>query len=145
MELSPEQRAALDALPPKRRAFVLFYVGESAGNQTDAARRAGYASPKAEGCRLLTYADVCDAVEKLKSPAEKSAHTTREERLALYASFARDPKVPVRDRLKAAELAGKVGGDFLDRLAISGDEGRPAVQVTLTMDEAKRIARGGRR
>lgn len=52
------------ALMGKRRLFVDFYLGVSAGNATDAARRAGYKHPEAEGYRLLRDEGVKAAVEE---------------------------------------------------------------------------------
>jgi phage terminase small subunit len=73
VKLTAEQRAALDALPPKRRAFVLAYCGESACNGSDAARRAGYAKPGEEAHRLLKNAHVVRAVDALRTPVEEAS------------------------------------------------------------------------
>lgn len=53
--------AALRALPAKRRKFALEYL--ACLNATEAARRAGYRTPRQEGSRLLTNADIAAAVE----------------------------------------------------------------------------------
>jgi len=42
----------------KRRMFVANYLGACEGNATEAARKAGYATPMQEGARLLTDPDV---------------------------------------------------------------------------------------
>ena len=44
-------------LTPKREAFAKNFI-ENGGNATDAARKAGYKKPEAEGYRLLRNADV---------------------------------------------------------------------------------------
>lgn len=139
--LTAEQKAALDALPPKRRAFVLDYVAH--GNATQAARVAKYTHPEQQGHRLLKSVQVKVAIDAFRVQVDAVALSTREERLAFYAAVFRDTKVGMKERLKAAELAGKAGGDFIDRVAVSGDDERPAVKVVLSLDEAKRIARGG--
>ena len=46
------------ALTYKQRAFVEHFLGEAQWNATEAARRAGYAYPNVEGCRLLVNANV---------------------------------------------------------------------------------------
>jgi len=51
------------ALPLKERLFVANYLGISAGNATDAARRAGYKHPNVYGSRLLSKASVYEAIE----------------------------------------------------------------------------------
>jgi len=160
MELTAEQRDALDVLPPKRRAFVLFYVGESAGNGTDAARRAGYKSPEVEACRMLKDAKVRAAIAKLSAPPEQNAVASIAELREMWSKIARGEMADVvmtklgpraadaslSVRMKATELLGKSQGAFLDRTALEGGGAdRPAVQVTLTLAEAKRIAKGGRR
>lgn len=47
----------------KQRLFVGYYLGESQGNATDAARRAGYKHPNVAGPRLLVNASIRAAVE----------------------------------------------------------------------------------
>lgn len=51
------------ALPLKQRLFVSYYLGISAGNATDAARRAGFKSPRMAGSRLMTFDDIRSAIE----------------------------------------------------------------------------------
>lgn len=49
----------------KQRLFVLYYLGESQGNASDAARRAGYpaAGARVTGARLLTNANIRAAID----------------------------------------------------------------------------------
>lgn len=47
----------------KERQFVANYLGESAGNATDAARRAGYCHPMQTSNRLLRKADIRAAID----------------------------------------------------------------------------------
>lgn len=49
-------------LKGKRAAFVAAYLGEARGNGALAARMAGYRSPTVEASRLLTFAEVAEAV-----------------------------------------------------------------------------------
>jgi hypothetical protein len=117
--LTPEQRAALDALPPKRRAFVLAYVGEARGVAVEAARIAGYAEPHPEGVRLLRIATVAAAVKALQQPAEDAKVASLLEQRVFWSAVQRgefnggeNPKA-MRDRLKASELLGKSTGAFV--------------------------------
>lgn len=50
-------------LTAKQRLFVHYYLGESRGNATDAARRADYRSPGVEGHRLLRNAKIRAAID----------------------------------------------------------------------------------
>lgn len=148
--LTPEQRAALDRLPPKRRTFVLAFVGgESA---TGAARAAGYGKPEQEGCRLLKDAKVVDAIEAFRAPAEQSAIATVDELRTMWTRWARNGvrtivvdgkrvEVPIgeREALKASELLAKSQGAFLDRVEVSGPGGAP-LEVRFTAKLADELA-----
>lgn len=79
MGRSVTSHAALEPLTEKRRRFVLAYVGEAAGNATEAARIAGYGKPAEEGCRLLKNAQVRAALSALAAPAEKRSIASTEE------------------------------------------------------------------
>jgi hypothetical protein len=62
-------------LTGKRRAFIDAYLGEASGNATEAARIAGYATPKQEGSRLLRE----PAVESAIAAALKDRAMDRDE------------------------------------------------------------------
>ena len=155
MKLTAEQRAALDALPPKRRAFVLAYVGEAQGNATDAARRAGYAKPHPEGSRLLRFATVAAAVDALRTPAEQASIASVQELREMWAAIARGEvddvaivsgavaHVPasLAARMKASELLGKSQGAFLERVEHSG-QAAAVVVAFASPEEASRWAKG---
>lgn len=47
----------------KQRQFVAYYLGESGGNATDAARRAGYLEHQVTGHRLLRSAKIRAAID----------------------------------------------------------------------------------
>lgn len=148
--LTPEQRAALDALPEKRRRFVVAYVGEAAGNAIDAARMAGYRSPHPEGARLLQIATVGAAIASLRAPAEEEAICGIEELRRLWSQMARTGTVqrggaalPLepRDQLKAMELLGKSQGAFLERHEVE-HKGTHVIGVLYPdVETATRVAR----
>lgn len=166
--MTPEQRAALDKLPPKRRTFVLAYLRSS--NATDAAREAEYAKPKQEGCRLLTIADVRQAIDAFRVPAEDAAVMELEELRAFWTSVARGEvddweehlvrseegtelvvekaRAKLKDRLKATELLGKSLGAFVERREVTGANGGAHEVVIRVRDERdasrmRELARGG--
>jgi phage terminase small subunit len=140
--MTPAQRAALDALPPKRRAFVIAYVGESAGNATEAARVAKYAKPHPEGSRLLRIATVAAAVAAFRVPAETRAYRGIEELRAWWSEMM-GAAIEPKDRIKASELLGKSQGAFVERREVSGPAGGPVgLTIVATREEVERAARG---
>jgi phage terminase small subunit len=126
-------KSALDSLPPKRRAFVLYYVGESAGNATDAARRAEYGKPEVEGCRLLKNASVQSAIAEMRTGEDEKTVATIYELRQFWTAVARGEvddweehvsrdgaevvgcRAKLKDKLKASELLGKSQGAFVER------------------------------
>lgn len=78
MGRSITSHAALEPLTEKRRRFVLAYVGEAAGNATEAARIAGYAKPHPEGAQLLQKPTVQAALLALTKPDEDEAIASSE-------------------------------------------------------------------
>jgi phage terminase small subunit len=112
----------LGKLTEKQRRFVEAYMGEAAGNGTQAARLAGYAGTD------LTLADV--ASSNLRKPdvaaaiaervADDPAISTRKERQAFLTAVQRgDEPAEMPDRLKAVQLLGKMQGDFIERIEIN--------------------------
>lgn len=57
-------------LTPKREAFAKNFI-ENGGNATDAARKAGYKKPEAEGYRLLRNADVSAYIAEKQAEVDK--------------------------------------------------------------------------
>lgn len=118
-----------DTLTEKQRRFVEAFMGEACGNATEAARRAGYkgndVTLASVGRENLGKPQITAAIAQRQEA--DPAVATRQERQAFWtramrgeATFVIDGKertVPVamKDRLKASELLGKTGGDFIDR------------------------------
>jgi hypothetical protein len=95
----------------KRRRFVEAYLTDAAGNATKAAEIAGY-SPKTArqiGSRLLTYADVRQAVDARSKALAARADMTADKWAAEVDSmaFAKVEVIEARDKLKALELRAK--------------------------------------
>ena len=99
-------------LPPKRRAFVLAYVGEAKGNGAEAARIAGYAKPRHEAARLLANADIAAIVESFAEETTETGILTAIECQQILSGIATgvigEPET---------NLAGEVVGDKAPRIA----------------------------
>lgn len=157
--MTDQQRAALAKLTAKRRAFVLAYVGRSAGNATDAAREAGYGKPRREGSRLLTFADVVSAIEAFRAPVEDAAVADLQEVRAFWTRVMRgeekdtvvtaegfevEAKPTVSVRLKAASDLARSQGGFLDRQEVTREDKGVRFVAVGTVDELRDVARGGK-
>lgn len=103
---------SLDSLNLRQRLFVSYYLGEANGNATDAARRAGYATPNVDATRLLANTSIRAAINAaLEGPAMAAAEV-----LARISEIA---SVDVRDFIK------------LD------DDGKPTVNLKTAMAKGK--------
>jgi Terminase small subunit. len=80
-----------DNLTDKRKAFVSYYLGEARMNATKAAAMAGYKSPRAEGARLLTIADIQAEIKAAQDELRAEGITAKANRIGDYAEL--------RDRL----------------------------------------------
>lgn len=106
-------------MKPKFQQFVNYYLGEAAGNASEAARLAGYSAHTSGqiGSRLLKRPDVKAAIEdRQKALAERSGFTAEQviQELASLAQAVPD-KVFASDKIKALELLGKAHGMFKDQ------------------------------
>lgn len=101
-------------LTARQQAFVEAY----AGNATAAALAAGYSekTARSQGQRLLTKADIKDAIKAREAKRLAPTIATRQERQEFWTSVLRNEDEAMKDRLKAAELLGKSEGDFLERV-----------------------------
>ena len=109
-------RVDLGALNTRQRKFVL---GVAAGkSQAQAYRDAGYASrnPEVNASRLLRNASVRSALHHLAAVTQSGAIADAVERQEFWTSVMRDRSADMRDRLKASELLGRAGGDFVERV-----------------------------
>ena len=115
-----------DRLSEKQRRFVDLYMGEAAGNATEAARLAGYKGSdgtlRVVAAENLSKPNIQAAIRERVSKRPEVA--SRDERQEFYTSIMRgvDPysrddgePIPIKDRLKACETLGKMQGDFLER------------------------------
>jgi len=133
-------------LTHKQRAFVAAY----AGNATEAAIKAGYSAKTAYsmGQRLLKNVEVAQAINEREEKNRGIMIAGREERQRFWTAMMRDESVDPRARLKASELLGKSGGDFLDRVEHSGEvdmqvNTRAEIRMFLLEREKARADAGG--
>lgn len=102
------------ALTEKQRRFVEAYMGQAAGNATEAARVAGFGNPKSQGSRLLTFVDVKKAIEE-RQKADPLVASREERQRFLTAAMRGEHGGELKDRIKATEVLGKAQGDFVER------------------------------
>ena len=112
-------------LTEKQRRFVEAYTGVANGVATQAARLAGYSGDDRAlsviGTRTLRITRVADAVEAIRERSRtKPSIMTREQRQDLLSKFAKDESLSKKDRMRAIEILGKMQGDFIERLELSG-------------------------
>ncbi len=136
--MDPLARLNLNA---RQRGFVISFTGVAAGNATKAARIAKYANPALQGHRLLRNDKILKAIRILAEKDEAKKIGDRKERRELFTKIMRGEEADVyvvkglglvdgrsknQTRLRAAELLGKMSGDFLDRVQIEGAANNPA-------------------
>ena len=125
----------LDGLTYKQRLFVECYNG----NAAEAARKAGYSSPKQAGCRCLRNPKIAKAIQERTKREIAPEVLSRLERQIFWTRVVLDESLPLRERLKASELLARAQGDFIERREISGPSGGPMqIQVKVVFVEASR-------
>lgn len=124
-------------LTEKQRRFVDAFMGAAKGNATEAARIAGYkGTPGAlhvTATRTLSNAKVHAAIAERRKAEADTAIMDRQGLQQFFHTMASDDDKRPGDRLKAAELLGKMTGEFLNRLDVSGSV---TAEVKAVMDES---------
>ena len=111
----------------KQRLFVEAYLGQAAGNGTEAARLAGYKGSQATlaqvGHENLRKPEISAAVERR---VEKSAMESDEVLSELSRVARMDPRIPgaAAPKVRALEILAKIHGLTSERLQISMDRGQ---------------------
>jgi phage terminase small subunit len=118
-----------EGLTEKRRRFCEEY-SSNGGNATRAAVAAGYKLPRQEGSRLLTFDDIKQALEKLRSRKTSKRIATREERQNFWTETMLNEDLSMRDRLRASDLLGKSQADFIERHEHTGANGE-AIAISI--------------
>lgn len=122
----------------RQRKFAAAYA--RLGNATQAAIEAGYSAKTAgqAGERLLKKAEIQAKLKNLFEPAQAEAIATAAERQMFFTQIMRGEGkfagAELRDRMKAAELLGKMQGDFIERLE---HKGGLEIEITRTIVHAK--------
>jgi hypothetical protein len=107
-----------ERLSERERRFVEYFMGEAAGNATQAARLAGYSAKSArhQASRLLTKRNILGAIAARRENDPQIM--TRIERQQLWSDMARArgefKHATIDERRKASELLGKSQADFVE-------------------------------
>ena len=98
-------------LTPKQLKFIKFYCG----NATDAARKAGYKSPKLSGHENMTKPNILKLIKNREDKRNNPKIKSREQRQAFWSKMM-DNAEKDSDQLKASELLGRSEADFTDKI-----------------------------
>lgn len=116
-------------------------MGEAAGNATKAAILAGYSKKTAQpqSSRLLSKAMIRAAIEERQS--QDTLVADRTERQRFWTGVMRNAGEPIVARLKASELLGKAGADFVEKHEHSGPDGA-AIPTRLVIEWQQEPSKG---
>ncbi len=108
-------------LTPKQEKFCELYA--QSGNATQSAVGAGYSKKTAEviGCENLRKPNIADQIRSLTEAEKNTRIATAAERQEFLTSMFRDDEADPKDRLKATEVLGRMQGDFIDKLHLTGN------------------------
>ena len=156
--LSGLRCSVAEKLTEKQRRFVEAYMGEAAGNATEAARVAGYSGNdntlSTVGATNIRKAAIQKAIDE-RVDATPGIMTRRERQLwwtqvALGEISTRrvvldadgepreiDEPAKMSDRIKATELLGKSQADFVDRHEHTGKGGGPVQFIVETSGDGE--------
>lgn len=111
----------MDKLTPKQKAFADYFI--ETGNQTEAARRAGYKQPHVQGNQNLEKLSVKRYIDERMKKIESKRIASGDEVLQYLTAVMRgeikdqfDLDASIQDRTKAAELLGKRHRLFTDKI-----------------------------
>lgn len=114
-------------------------MGPTAGNATEAAKRAGYAARSAAvtGSQLLRKPKIRKAVEAARAKLSKATIADATERREILSTLLRADKVNGLIRIKAADTLNKMDGLYVKKLA--NPDGSP-LRLTSDAELDARIA-----
>lgn len=131
----------MDKLTPKQKAFADYFI--ETGNQTEAARRAGYKQPHVQGNQNLDKLSVKAYIDKRMKEIESKRVATGDEVLQYLTKVMRgeekdqfDLDASLQDRTKAAELLGKRYRLFTEKVEIDNSA---EVEKTKKLDNIESI------
>ena len=106
----------MSKLTLKQQAFVDAYMGESRGNATDAARRAGYKGSdgtlQSVGAANVLKPVIAAAIDERRQRVESKRIATIEEMQQLLTEIMRDGGLEPRDRISATKELAKMQGGY---------------------------------
>lgn len=118
-------------LSEKERRFVEAYMGQAAGNGTEACRLAGYKGNSkvlgVQATRLLAKASVQAAIAERSKKRERKAIADADERDRRLTRLLRKKDIDPMVVIRAASELNKCGGRHLTRHEHSGPGGGPLV------------------
>lgn len=148
-------------LSEKQRRFVEAFMGKAAGNATEAAKLAGYKGStktlQVVGSENLAKPIIRDAIKKRGS--SDTLVMDRKSRQKWWTDvimgkefegtdmFGKAIKIipTMMTRIRASELLGKCGGDFITRIEATGKDGAPLIPTWLDLaKDAERIKKEAR-
>lgn len=97
-----------DGLTAKMLLFCQAYLGQANGNQSEAARIAGYGAPSVAGSKLMHQPAVKAWMQKYGTPVVRPDIAGPDEVRATLTSILRDENAGTANRLKAALILTKV-------------------------------------
>ncbi len=105
-----------EKLTSKQKKFIEVYIG----NGVQAAKDSGYkGSDKSLGViasRLLANVSISEAIKKRENKTLDKVAMDRIARQIFWSEMANDTSKPDMVRLRASELLGKAGGDFIQKI-----------------------------
>ncbi len=124
----------------RQTRFVQGYL-LNGGNATQAAEYAGYSkkTAKVQGSRLLTYADVREAIEKGQEQAQERFERSHGSILKDIEDIGSEARAAAAfaPALKAKELIGRHFGMWPTRVELAGRDGKPIeIEQKATIDFA---------
>ena len=104
----------------KQQRFIDAYMGEAAGNATEACRLAGYEGNDnvlgVQGYDNLRNPKIAKEIERLVQ--ESPLIASRTDRQRFWTEVMSSSECEMKDRLRASEILGKSQGDFIDRVEV---------------------------
>jgi phage terminase small subunit len=136
---NPRKGGRTPGINEQQRQFAEHYA--ATGSCVEAARLAGYSTPRSQGPRLLRHPGVMELLKPIfEAKAEESngriATAAQRHEFWTRVMLGLEEGVEMKDRLKASELLGKCQGDFVERKEITGKDGAP-LQVNHSVESAK--------
>lgn len=107
-----------DILTPSQERFITEYLVDMSA--ISAYRRAGYKGNPEYAWRLLKMPKVKEEVARRSKLFDCSKEDSAKRRRDFWERVMNDESKDMRDRLKASELLGKAGGDFVERVRHEG-------------------------